>query len=60
MLLGEMVSSRERGGIQLDNTLKNPLIKSLALQDQEMNYLVTCLESLTGSNVDILVSESSL
>ncbi|CAA6813229.1 MAG: Unknown protein [uncultured Thiotrichaceae bacterium] len=55
-----MVSSRERGGIQLDNTLKNPLIKSLALQDQEMNYLVTCLESLTGSNVDILVSESSL
>lgn len=54
--LKDVVKFYNKGGV--DNKLKDPLIKPLGLQDQEVNDLVAFLESLTGSNVDTLVADA--
>ncbi len=54
--LAEVIRFYNQGGI--DNELKDPLIRPLGLSDAEMVDLVGFLESLTGDNVDTLVSDA--
>ena len=54
--LETVVSFYNKGGI--DNPLKDSLISPLNLTEQEQDDLVSFLKSLTGSNVDILVSDA--
>jgi len=54
--LKKVVSFYNLGGIK--NPLLDPIIKPLDLNDEEVNDLVSFLESLTGSNVDALVADA--
>ena len=54
--LDEVVRFYSKGGIE--NKLMDPLIKPLNLTDEEQSELVSFLQSLTGSNVDSLVSDA--
>lgn len=54
--LREVVELYDRGGIP--NPLLDPLIEPLGLDDGEIDDLVAFLESLTGSNVDALISDA--
>lgn len=54
--LEEVVRFYNEGGIQ--NSLLDPVIKTLGLNDDEVSDLVSFLESLTGSNVDTLVADA--
>ena len=54
--LRDVVLFYNRGGVA--NEVLDPLIKPLGLSDQEIDDLLAFLKSLTGSNVDILVSDA--
>lgn len=54
--LREVVIFYDRGGIP--NEVLDPLIGPLDLSDDEIDDLVAFLESLTGSNVNVLVSDA--
>lgn len=54
--LKEVVQFYNQGGVP--NPGLSPLIKPLDLTDTEVDYLVSFLESLTGSNVDTLVADA--
>jgi cytochrome c peroxidase len=54
--LEDVVKFYSKGGI--DNPLQDPLITPLNLSEQEQSDLVSFLKSLTGSNVDTLVSDA--
>jgi cytochrome c peroxidase len=45
-----------RGGVP--NEVLDPLIRPLGLSDTELDELLLFLQSLTGSNVDTLVSDA--
>ncbi|KAF0164553.1 MAG: SCO1/SenC family protein/methylamine utilization protein MauG [Rhodocyclaceae bacterium] len=54
--LEEVIEFYDRGGI--DNPQKNPLLKPLALSATEKRALAAFLKSLTGDNVQKLVTEA--
>ena len=54
--LREVVEFYNKGGIK--NELLDPLIKPLNLSQQEISDLLAFLQSLTGSNVDVLVADA--
>jgi cytochrome c peroxidase len=54
--LAEVVDFYDQGGVP--NELLDPLIRPLALTDQEKADLVEFMQSLTGSNVDTLVADA--
>ncbi len=54
--LEDVISFYNKGGVE--NTLQDPLIRPLNLDENEQNDLFTFLRSLTGSNVDLLVSDA--
>lgn len=54
--LRDVVEFYNRGGVQ--NELLDPLIRPLNFTPQEMDDLTAFLESLTGDNVDMLVSDA--
>lgn len=54
--LKDVVDFYNQGGVK--NTLQDPRIKPLQLDNNEQDELVAFLKSLTGSNVDILVSDA--
>ena len=54
--LEEVVRFYNQGGVANENL--SPLIKPLDLSDAEIADLVAFLNSLTGSNVDTLVSDA--
>jgi len=54
--LKEVVLFYNKGGVS--NVTLDPLIKPLNLSDQEVNYLVLFLQSLTGSNVNEIILDS--
>ena len=54
--LGDVVEFYDQGGVA--NELLDPLIRPLNLSQQEKQDLVSFMESLTGSNVDTLVSDA--
>lgn len=54
--LEEVVRFYDRGGVP--NPLLDPRLRPLGLSDQEVDDLVAFLRSLTGSNVDTLVSDA--
>ena len=54
--LKEVVAFYNRGGVP--NDLLDSLIRPLNLSEQEMDDLVAFLESLTGNNIDVLVSDA--
>jgi cytochrome c peroxidase len=56
MTLEEVVEFYNRGGY--DNENIDPLIRPLQLNEQEIDDLVSFLKTLTGDNVDILVSDA--
>ncbi len=51
-----VVSFYNKGGVK--NSLQDPRIKPLNLDQNEQNDIVAFLKSLTGSNVDLLVSDA--
>ena len=54
--LRTVVEFYNKGGIS--NELLDPLIRPLQLSDQEIDQLVAFLNSLTGDNVDVLISDA--
>jgi len=54
--LEDVVRFYNKGGVANDNL--SPLIKPLALSEAEIDELVAFLKSLTGSNVETLVSDA--
>jgi cytochrome c peroxidase len=54
--LKEVVQFYNQGGIANENL--SPLIQPLGLSDAEITDLVAFLKSLTGSNVEVLVSDA--
>jgi len=54
--LREVVEFYNQGGIP--NELLSPLIKPLGLNDEEIDNLVAFMNSLTGSNVGVLVADA--
>ena len=52
----DVVAFYDRGGVP--NDLLDPRIRPLELSDGEMSDLVVFLESLTGSDVDVLVADA--
>ncbi len=54
--LGDVINFYKLGGVT--NPLKDPLITPLDLTEQDQSDLVAFLKSLTGSNVDTLVSDA--
>ena len=54
--LADVIEFYDKGGVK--NSLQDPRIKPLKLSDSEKDELVAFLESLTGSNVDTLVSDA--
>ncbi len=54
--LEDVISFYNKGGVK--NTLQDPRIRPLNLDENEQNDLFTFLRSLTGSNVDLLVSDA--
>ena len=54
--LREVVEFYNGGGI--DNALLDPLVRPLHLQESEIDALVVFLQSLTGSNVPVLVADA--
>ena len=54
--LEAVINFYNQGGVK--NKLQDPRIKPLNLDDNEQNDLVAFLNSLTGSNVDLLVSDA--
>lgn len=54
--LKEVVEFYNQGGIS--NQGLDPLIRPLGLTEQELDDLVAFLESLTGANIDVLVSDA--
>ncbi|GAA0405553.1 hypothetical protein GCM10009133_12720 [Cocleimonas flava] len=54
--LYDVVSFYNKGGVK--NKLLDPLITPLGLSEQEQSDLVSFLKALTGSNVDMLVSDA--
>ena len=54
--LEDVVRFYDRGGVS--NALRDPLIRTLNLSDQDVSDLVAFLQSLTGDNVDTLVSDA--
>ncbi|MEH6456719.1 MAG: photosynthetic protein synthase I, partial [Cocleimonas sp.] len=54
--LEDVISFYNKGGVE--NTLQDPRINPLNLTDDEQEELVAFLKSLTGSNVDVLVSDA--
>ena len=54
--LRDVVFFYNRGGVQ--NEVLDPLIAPLGLDDKEIEDLLAFLQSLTGSNVDALVSDA--
>lgn len=53
--LAEVVEFYDRGGFP--NALSSPLLRALGLTDQDKQDLVIFLQSLTGSNTDVLVAD---
>lgn len=56
LTLESVVRFYNKGGV--DNKLQDLLIKPLGLSEQEVSEIVSFLESLTGSNVDVLVADA--
>jgi len=54
--LQEVVDFYDRGGI--DNALKDPLVKPLQLTPEEKRALIAFLGTLTGNNVDRLITDA--
>lgn len=54
--LGDVVRFYNQGGVANENL--SPLVKPLGLSDTEIDELVAFLQSLTGSNVEDLVSDA--
>ena len=54
--LREVIEFYIQGGIQ--NELLSPLIKPIPLNEEEVNDLIAFLESLTGSNIGIIVADA--
>ena len=54
--LSEVIEFYNNGGI--DNELRDPLIQPLGLSEMEENQLLTFLDTLTGENVNELVSDA--
>ncbi len=54
--LKEVVEFYNRGGVANDSL--DPLIKPLHLNEKQIEQLVTFLQTLTGDNVDVLVSDA--
>jgi cytochrome c peroxidase len=54
--LREVIQFYDAGGVP--NELLDPLIRPLRLNEQEKRDLLAFMESLTGSNVDTLVSDA--
>lgn len=54
--LQEVIAFYNEGGIP--NALQSPLIKPLGLGQKEMDDILAFLQSLTGDNVDLLVSDA--
>lgn len=54
--LKDVVEFYNQGGVE--NELLSPMIRPLGLNDEEINQLVDFMESLTGSNVQILVADA--
>lgn len=54
--LKEVVEFYNQGGVPNENL--DPLIQPLSLNKEEVNDIVSFLNSLTGSNVDTLISDS--
>lgn len=54
--LHAVVQFYNSGGVA--NSLLSPLIRPLALDDQEVDALVAFLQSLTGGNVEMLIADA--
>ncbi len=54
--LEDVIDFYNNGGVK--NTLQDPRIKPLSLDENDKKDLVVFLKSLTGSNVDVLVSDA--
>lgn len=54
--LRDVVEFYNRGGIE--NELLDPLLGPLNLDDKEISEIVSFLESLTGDNIDLLISDA--
>jgi len=54
--LKDVIDFYDEGGVK--NTLQDPRVKPLGLSDDEKSELLAFLNSLTGSNVDVLVSDA--
>ncbi len=54
--LPEVIAFYNQGGIANPNL--SPLLQPLGLNNQEVGYLLAFLQSLTGSNVDVLVADA--
>jgi len=54
--LQEVITFYNEGGIP--NALQSPLIKPLGLGQREMDDILAFLETLTGDNIDLLVSDA--
>ena len=54
--LEDVIDFYDKGGVK--NSLQDSRIKPLNLENSEKDALVTFLKSLTGSNVDVLVSDA--
>ena len=54
--LGEVIDFYNNGGVENDDL--DPLIKPLGLTQKEADDLLTFLNTLTGSNVDTLISDA--
>ncbi len=55
-MLRDVLLFYNRGGVP--NEVLDSLIKPLGLDDKELDDLLKFLQSLTGSNVDVLVSDA--
>ena len=54
--LQEVIEFYNNGGIK--NDLLDPILQPLKLSSKERNYLLAFLNSLTGDNVDELISDA--
>ena len=54
--LQDVIRFYNQGGI--DNELLDPLIKPLNLTEQQINDLVSFLNSLTGDNIDEIIADA--
>lgn len=56
LTLRDVIDFYDRGGVP--NELLSPLIRPLGLKDSEIDELVAFLQSLTGNNISVLVTDA--